>query len=450
MSIDLNTTSRDELAAAVCDEAEARGISFVRLWFTDLLGQLKSFDVSARELRTALLTGMSIDGSSVTGFNAIESSDMVALADPATLRVLPAPDEDVARLFCDINRPDGTPYEADGREILRRALRRMESLGFDTYNVGPELEFFLFRIEDGRPVPIDDGDYYTSPASDAAAQLRKEVVRALESLGIPVEYSHHEVGPAQQEISIRYADAASAADNAITYRALVREIARRHGLHATFMPKPLFGQNGSGMHTHQSLFAGGDNAFFDESDPWFLSDVARSFVAGQLRHAREIAIGLAQWVNSYKRLVPGYEAPVYTAWSRGNRSALIRVPHYQPGRELATRVEIRCPDPSCNPYLAFALLLHAGLDGIEQGYELPPAAEQNLYRLGPVERAELGIGSLPESLGEAIREAASSELFHRALGDEVAGRYLDLKRAEWDEYRVQVSTWELERYLPVL
>jgi glutamine synthetase len=447
--IDVTTHARGESIERVHREAEEAGVRFVRLWFTDLLGGLKSFDLSRRELATALDDGMGIDGSSLRGFRAINESDLVALADPATFRLLPNGAGDTARMFCDVLRPDGSPFDADSREILRAALRRMESLGFDTYNVGPELEFFLFRLEEGRPVPVDAGGYYDL-STDGSLAVRREIVLALEAMGIPVEYAHHEVGPSQHEIPMRYADALTTADNAVTYRALVKEVAARHGLHATFMPKPLFGENGSGMHTHQSLAAGGENAMFDAADPWYLSSTARSFLAGQLRHAPEIVVGLAQWANSYKRLVPGYEAPVYTAWSRGNRSALVRVPHYQPGREAATRIEIRCPDAACNPYLAFALLLHAGLDGVEHGYDLAPPVEQNLYALDATSRHALGVRSLPESLGEAVAEAERSELFHRALGEDVAGRFLALKREEWLEYRIQVSEWELERYLPVL
>jgi glutamine synthetase len=275
-------------------------------------------------------------------------------------------------------------------------------------------------------------------------------VLALGKLGIDVEYSHHEVGPSQHEIDMRFADGLRMSDNAMTYRITVKEIAMKYGIHATFMPKPLFGENGSGMHTHQSLFRDGRNAFYDPDDEYHLSAAAKSFIAGQLRHAREMSALFAQWVNSYKRLVPGYEAPVYIAWSRRNRSALVRVPMYHPGKEQATRCELRCPDPACNPYLTFAALLHAGLEGIEQGYELPPPMETNLYDLSPSERARLGIEQLPETLGEAIEEMASSELMLKALGEHVFTRYVDLKRSEWENYRVQVSPWELEQYLSIL
>jgi glutamine synthetase len=285
---------------------------------------------------------------------------------------------------------------------------------------------------------------------DAATEIRNETIAALEAMGIPIEYHHHEVGPSQHEIDMRFASALDMADHTLTYRLIVKEIAAKNGVYATFMPKPIFGENGSGMHTHQSLFKEGRNAFFDENDQWHLSDVGKAFIAGQLRHARELAAVFAQWVNSYKRLVPGYEAPVYVAWSRRNRSALIRIPLYKPGAEQATRAELRCPDPACNPYLTFAALLHAGLEGIEQGYELPPPMETNLYHLTVEERRERGIVALPETLGEAVDEFAGSDLMRRALGDHIFDNYIRLKRKEWDEYRVQLTEWELERYLKAL
>ncbi|MGN6378110.1 MAG: glutamine synthetase family protein [Gaiellales bacterium] len=440
---------REDVLRRVADD----DIKFIRLWFTDVLGRLKSFAITRDEMENALTRGMGFDGSSVTGFNAIEESDMIAMPDPTTFRVMPwrAGERSVARMICDVRTPDGEPYAADSRHVLRQALERMQGLGFDSFKVGPELEYFYFKLDDdGRPRPLDAGGYFEETPLDASVDLRKHTVLALEEMGIPVEYLHHEVGPSQHEIDVRYADGLEMADHCITYRAVVKEVAQKHGVYATFMPKPLFGVNGSGMHTHQSLFVGESNAFFDAEDSWYLSDVAKSFIAGQLRHAREISLLFAQWVNSYKRLVPGFEAPVYIAWSRRNRSALIRVPLYHPGHERATRAEIRCPDPACNPYLAFAGLLHAGLEGIERGYELPDPMETNLYELSKPERRALGIESLPESLGEAIDVAAESELVERALGPELRDRLIALKRAEWDEYRVQVTPWELERYLPTL
>ena len=425
-------------------------IKFVLLWFTDIEGHLKSFAITPAELEDALDDGMGFDGSSISGFNAIEESDMVAIPDPTTFQLMPNGGSTVGRMICDVVTPDGEPYEGDPRHVLKRALDRMRSMGFDTFNVGPELEYFLFESSDGQPTGLDEGGYFAMTTLDAATELRNETIAALESMGIPVEYHHHEVGPSQHEIDMRYASALDMADHTITYRLVVKEMAQKYGVHATFMPKPLFGENGSGMHTHQSLFADDRNAFYDAEDEWHLSEAGKAFIAGQLRHAREIAAVFAQWVNSYKRLVPGYEAPVYCAWSRRNRSALIRIPLYHPGKEQATRAEIRCPDPACNPYLTFAALLHAGLEGIEQGYELPEPMEQNLYHLTPEQRRERGIVALPETLGEAIEELAGSELARKALGPHVFSRYVELKRKEWDDYRVQLTPWELEKYLAVL
>jgi glutamine synthetase len=427
-----------------------REIRFIRFWFTDVLGQLKSFSINAAELGGAFERGMGFDGSSITGFNAIEESDMVALPDASTFAVLPwRPEEQgVARMFCDVLTPEGVPYEGDPRHVLRRALARMEGLGFDTFNVGPELEYFLFRDKGGTEV-LDEGGYFDLTTLDAGSDVRRETVLALEQLGIHVEYSHHEVGPSQHEVDMRYADALKMADDCMTYRITVKEYALKYGWHATFMPKPLFGENGSGMHTHMSLFRDGVNVFYDAEDPWCLSEVAKAFIAGQLKHAREISSIFAQWVNSYKRLVPGYEAPTYVAWSRRNRSALVRVPAHH-GQQQATRMELRCPDPACNPYLTFAVLLQAGLEGIEQGYELPEPMEKNLYHLAPEERRRLGIEQLPETLGEAIELTAQSELVLRTLGEHMFNRFIEIKRQEWEDYRVQVTPWELNRYLPIL
>ena len=440
-------TSDPKARQAVLAEVEARGIEDMLLWFTDLEGHLKSFSITRSELAGALDDGMGFDGSSITGFNAIEESDMVAIPDPATFRVLPNGLE--GRMICDIVTPDGKAYDGDPRFALRRALERMESMGFDTFNVGPEAEYFLFKDEHGTET-LDEGGYFAQTTMDAATGIRRDTIRALESMGIPVEYHHHEVGPSQHEIDIHYAGALDMADYMLTYRLIVKEVAKQHGYHATFMPKPLFGENGSGMHTHQSLFMNGRNAFFDADDKWHLSAVGKQFIAGQLRHAREISAVFAQWVNSYKRLVPGFEAPVYVAWSQRNRSALIRIPLYKPGSEQATRAEIRCPDPACNPYLTFAALLHAGLEGIEQEYELPDPMETNLYHLTAEQRKERGIVSLPETLGEAITELSQSELAKKALGGHIFDRYVELKRKEWDEYRVQLTDWEMKKYLSVL
>jgi glutamine synthetase len=451
-----NTTDPKDILSRV----EEDGIHFIRFWFTDIEGQLKSFAVGKEELEGALEEGMGFDGSSITGFNAIEESDMIAMPDADTYAVLPWRDDggegkgNVARMFCDVLVPGGEPYEGDPRFIMRKALARAEEMGFDTYNLGPELEYFYFADdevgEDGVPKILDKGGYFDLTTLDAASDLRRDTVNALKALGIPVEYTHHEVGPSQHEIDMRYAEGLRMSDNAMTYRIVVKEVAHAHGVYATFMPKPLFGENASGMHVHQSLFKGGSNAFFDADDEYHLSADAKAFIAGQLKHARELCALFAQNVNSYKRLVLGYEAPVYCAWSRRNRSALVRVPVYHPGKEQATRAELRCPDPSCNPYLTFAGMLHAGLEGIEKGYELPEPMERNLYDLTPDERAKAGIEQLPETLGEAIEIAAESELVKKALGDHIFPRYVALKREEWEEYRVQVSKWEMDRYLPVL
>jgi glutamine synthetase len=439
--------ARKDVLKRINDE----GIEFVLLWFTDIEGHLKSFAVTPSEIEGALDDGMGFDGSSITGFNAIEESDMVAIPDPDTFQLMPWREGEakVGRMICDVVTPDGRPYEGDPRYVLRRALERMKSMGFDTFNVGPELEYFLFENDKGTET-LDEGGYFAMTTLDAASDLRQQTVRALEGVGIEIEYVHHEVGPSQHEIDMRFAPALKMADNTITYRLIVKEIAKKAGFHATFMPKPLFGENGSGMHTHMSLFNEGRNSFFDEADEWHLSAVGKAFIAGQLHHAREISAVFAQWVNSYKRLVPGFEAPVYVAWSRRNRSALVRIPLYKPGAEQATRAELRCPDPACNPYLTFATLLHAGLEGIEQGYELPAPMETNLYHLTAEQRAERGIVGLPETLGEAVTELSHSDLARKALGNHVFDRYVELKRKEWDEYRVQLTQWEMDRYLAVL
>ena len=332
---------------AIVEEHQLR---FIRFWFTDILGQLKSFSINSAELDDAFENGMGFDGSSITGFNAIEESDMIAMPDPSTFAILPwRPEEQgVGRVFCDVLTPERTPYEGDPRHVLRRALDRMHGMGFDTFNVGPELEYFLFKDKNGTEV-LDEGGYFDLTTLDAGSDVRRETVIALEQLGIHVEYSHHEVGPSQHEVDMRYADALKMADDCMTYRITVKEYAMKYGWHATFMPKPLFGENGSGMHTHMSLFKDGSNAMFDADDPYFLSDIGKAFIAGQLKHARELSSIFAQWVNSYKRLVPGYEAPVYVAWSRRNRSALVRVPLYHPGKEKGHAHGAALPRPRLQP-----------------------------------------------------------------------------------------------------
>src|ERR671916_2115254 len=436
----------DDVLRRVRDEK----IPFVRFWFTDILGQIKSFAIPSEELEGVFQKGKGFDGSSIDGFNEIHESDMNAMPDPSTFAVLPWRKEHaVGRMYCDILNPDGSPYEGDPRYVMRRALGRMDELGFDTFNLGPEAEFFLFKDDQGTEV-LDKGGYFDLTTLDVASDFRRDVFFALKELGISVEYQHHEVGPSQHEIDMRYADGLTMCDHVMTYKTAVKEVAMEHGYYATFMPKPLFGENGSGMHTHMSLFRDGQNAFFDGDDEWFLSDVAKQFIAGLLVHAREISALFAPSVNSYKRLVPGYEAPVYSAWSRRNRSALVRVPLYHPGKETATRMELRCPDPACNPYLTFAVLLQAGLEWIEKGYELPEPMEKNLYHLSPDERRRLGIEQLPETLGEAIELTAESELVLRTFGEHIFNRYVEIKRQEWEDYRVQVSHWELDRYLSIL
>jgi len=435
----------------ILQQAEENKVEFIRLWFTDILGVLKSFAITVGELEDALDDGMGFDGSSITGYQDIEESDMIASPDPATFKIIPwSPEETrTARMICDVRTPDGDPYVGDPRYVLKRALERANEMGFDNLYCGPELEYFYFRGSDA-PEPLDYGGYFDLTTLDAATSLRRETILALQELGIDVEYSHHEVGYSQHEIDLRFDGALEMADKVQTYKTVVKEIATRHGVYATFMPKPIRDQNGSGMHTHQSLFSGDKNAFFDGDNEYYLSDEAQAFIAGQLRHAREISIVFAQYVNSYKRLVPGYEAPVYIAWSRRNRSALVRVPLYHPGKEKATRIELRCPDPASNIYLCFAALLHAGLEGIEKGYELSEPMERNLYDLSHDEREKMGIQSLPADLGEAIMEAENSELLYKALGDHVYTRLLEVKRAEFEEYRVQVTPHEIMKYLPIL
>jgi glutamine synthetase len=429
---------------------EDKQIKFVRFWFTDVLGNLKSFAVTPTELEGAFEEGMGFDGSSIEGFVRIEESDMVAYPDPSTFAVLPwrAGAGGAARMFCEIRTPDGKPFPGDPRNVLRKVAAKAEALGFTMY-VGPELEFFYFKDSCGTEV-LDQGGYFDLTTLDAGSDLRRDTINALHSFGIQVEYSHHEVAPSQHEIDLRFKDVLTMADHVMTYRLTVKEIAAQKGLYASFMPKPIFGVNGSGMHVHQSLFKGERNAFFDANDETNLSTVGKSYVAGLLAHIKEIALVTNQWVNSYKRLVPGYEAPVYICWSRRNRSAMVRVPLYKPGKENATRVELRNPDPACNPYLAFAAMLAAGLDGIEKGMELPPEASNNIYEMTEAERAAAGIDSLPEDLYQAIKEFEKSSFVREALGDHVCDYLIRNKWAEWNDYKTIVTPYELSRYLPIL
>jgi glutamine synthetase len=428
---------------------EERGIRFVRLWFTDVLGFLKSFTITSQELEGAFLEGMGFDGSSIEGFSRIQESDMVAHPDASTFQIIPwkleAP---VARMFCDIANPDGTAFDGDPRGVLKRQLKRAADLGF-TFYVGPELEYFYFKA-DNDPTFLDQAGYFDETPLDVGTDYRKRTVQYLESMGIPVEYVHHEVAPSQHEIDLRYTDALTMADNVMTYRLTVKEVAQEFGIYATFMPKPVAGVNGSGMHTHQSLFEGDRNAFFDGTDQYHLSKTAKSYIAGLLYHAPEITLLTNQWVNSYKRLIPGYEAPVYVCWARRNRSALVRVPMYKPGKEGATRIEYRSPDPACNPYLAFSAMLAAGLAGIESEYELPPEASNNIYEMTEAERASAGIASLPQDLHDAIGLAERSDVLREALGSHVHEYLIRNKREEWDAFKAYVTPYELERYLPIL
>jgi glutamine synthetase len=444
--------SRTEQVQYVLNKAKEYDVKFVRLWFSDILGFLKSFAVTVEELELSLTEGQGFDGSSIQGFARIDESDMVAMPDPSTFVVLPwRPREGgaVARMFCDVLQPEGGPYVGDPRYVLKRALKQAADLGF-TFYVGPELEYFYFRDSTSTPQTLDRGGYFDLTPLDIASDLRRETVLTLEEMGIGVEYSHHEVAPSQHEIDLRYTDALTMADNAMTYRLVVKEIALKHNCYATFMPKPLFGENGSGMHTHQSLFRGDRNAFFSPDTEDHLSETARQYIAGLLTHGREITAVTNQWVNSYKRLVPGYEAPIYLSWARRNRSDLIRVPVYKPGKENATRIEYRAPDPACSPYLAFAVMLSAGLEGIEKGYECPPPVEQNVYQMAEEEREALGIQQLPGDLDDAIREAENSELLKKTLGEHVFEKFIENKKIEWNQYRERVTEFELDQYLPVL
>jgi len=425
-------------------------ISFIQIWFSDILGVLKSFSIRPSELEEAMTEGMGFDGSSIEGFARIEESDMIAKPDPITFQILPwRPDEQpVARMFCDILQPDGSPYPGDPRYALKRMLAKAAEKGY-THYLGPELEYFYFKSNSGTEI-LDEGGYFDAPPLDMGNDLRRHTIFALERMGVRIEYSHHEVAASQHEIDMRYDEGLIMADKTMTLRATVKAIAMLNGVYATFMPKPIFGINGSGMHTHQSLFKGKKNAFYDAKDQYHLSAEGKSYIAGLLKHAREITGICSQWVNSYKRLVPGYEAPVYISWARRNRSALVRVPMYKPGKEVATRCEYRAPDPACNPYLAFAVMLAAGLKGIESNYPLPEPVEVDIYHLSASERERLGIQELPGSLHEAVTEVEKSALVREALGDHIFDKFLENKQIEWDRFRMHVSAYEIQRYLPIL
>ncbi|MFH0772595.1 MAG: glutamine synthetase family protein [Candidatus Omnitrophota bacterium] len=431
--------------------AKEANVKFIKLWFTDILGFLKSFAITVEELEGALDEGMGFDGSSIEGFARIDESDMMAKPDPNTFCLLPwRPKEEfaVARMFCDIVRPNGQPFEGDPRYILKQNLKRAAKLGFNFY-VGPELEYFYFK-DDKTTEPLDAGGYFDLIPPDIASDLRRDTVLILEAMGIGVEYSHHEVAPSQHEIDLRYTDALTMADSAMTYRVVVKEVAQRYNYFASFMPKPIFGVNGSGMHVHQSLFKGNSNAFFDPKDKYHLSKIAKNFIAGLLRHSKEITAITSQWVNSYKRLVPGYEAPVYISWAKRNRSTLVRIPEYKPGKEKATRVEYRSPDPACNPYLAFSVMLAAGLEGIEKEYDLMPPTEENVFELTQEERKKRGINPLPGDLYEAILETEKSSVVRKALGEHAFTIFIENKKIEWDKYRAWVTDYEIKNYLSIL
>ncbi|MFH0845773.1 MAG: glutamine synthetase family protein [Pseudomonadota bacterium] len=431
-------------------EVEEKEISFIQFWFTDVLGMLKSFAVTPSELEEGMTEGMGFDGSSIEGFARIQESDMIAKPDPSTFQLVPwrSGERPVARMFCDILNPDGTPYEGDPRYVFKRLLKKAADKGY-SFNVGPELEYFYFKNNEGTEI-LDTGGYFDTRPLDVGSTLRRETIFALQSMGIQVEYSHHEVAPSQHEIDLRYDEGLRMADKTMTYRIIVKEIARQNGIYATFMPKPMFGQNGSGMHVHQSLFQGDRNAFYDPDDSYNLSDLARHYIAGLMHHAPEITAITNQWVNSYKRLVPGYEAPVYVSWARRNRSTMIRVPMYKPGKEKATRIEFRSPDPSCNPYLAFAVMLAAGMDGIEKNIDLAEPIEEDIFEMKPAERMAHGITDLPGNLYAAILETEKSKLVREVLGDHIFNKFIENKKIEWNHYRTHVSQYEIEKYLPIL
>lgn len=437
--------TRDEVLATIKDH----NIGFVRLMFTDIAGFPKCIQLPSGELETALDNGKGFDGSSIEGFTRIYESDMVAMPDPSTFKLVTWHDGDEEGLmFCDILQSDGKPYEGDPRRVLKRVLKRLEDRNW-VFMVGTELEYFYFTNSE-YPEVLDHAGYFDLTPPDLGEDLRKKTIIALHSIGIPVEYSHHEVAPSQHELDLKYTSALTMADDTIMSKLLIKEIARKEGVHATFMPKPIYGENGSGMHTHQSIFERNRNVFFDADGQQHLSGIARAYLEGLLRHAREIALVTDQWVNSYKRLVPGFEAPVYISWARQNRSTLVRVPQYRPGHDLSTRIELRCPDGACNPYLAFSVMLAAGLKGIEDSYELRDPVESNIFAMTTEEREAHGISVLPGSLGEAVGAARKSALLPETLGKEMFDKLIANKTALWDEYRSIVTAYEMEKDLPVL
>ena len=434
----------------VLRSAQENDVKFIRLWFTDNLGNLKGFAITVDDLEDAIQQGVGFDGSSIEGFARIDESDMRAFPDPTTFTLLPwRPRQNaVARMFCDIRTPGGEPFIGDPRNALKRNLQRLAQSGF-TYYVGTELEFFYFR-DANSPDPLDHTGYFDQVSSQPASDLRRDTVLNLAEMGIPVKYSHHEVAHSQHEIDLQYTDALTMADNVITAKLVIKEMAQLRGYYASFMPKPITGANGSGMHTHQSLFRREGNAFFDPDEEHHLSLIGKRFIAGLIHHAPEITLVTNQWVNSYKRLVPGFEAPMYVSWAHTNRSDLVRVPAYKPGYESSVRIEYRAPDPACNPYLAFSAMLMAGLKGIQEQYPVPPPVEGNVFAMLPEERLARGIQSLPASLGEAISLAQESQLLHDALGEHILNSFIQNKKLEWEEYRATVTDYEISRYLPIL
>lgn len=445
------TAEEKEKIKEILRLTEQNNIQVLKLWFVDILGKLKSISVSYREFEYAMTEGMGLDGSSVEGFARVWESDLVAVPDLDTFQMFPpeftgAP---IARFFCDIKTTDGKQFEGDPRYILKRNLAEMKKAGFDQFMVGPELEYFYFK-DDKSTEPLDSAGYFDTIPLDRSYAIRRQTMQMLEKLGIRVEYSHHEVSPSQHEIDLRYAEAMKMADQVITYRTVVKQVAAANGVYATFMPKPIAKINGSGMHVHQSLFKNGSNAFFDEKDPLYLSETARQYIAGILAHVKEICSVTNQWVNSYKRLVPGYEAPAYIAWGRKNRSTLVRIPQVKAGKPNATRIECRFPDPACNPYLTFAVMLGAGLDGIKRNMKVAPITEENIFRMTPAERAAHQIDTLPAYLYEAVNYTRNSELVKKILGQHTFEKFIANKDIEWDSYRTHVSSYELERYLSTL
>ncbi|MBT8396674.1 MAG: glutamine synthetase [Gemmatimonadetes bacterium] len=432
----------------VLNYVEEYGISSIRMWFTDMMGFLKSFSITPKELKGAFEEGMGFDGSSIEGYQRIQESDMVAVPIAPTAEVLPfrSGGSRTMRMFAEIRSPDGTPYAADPRLVLQRQLSRLEDHGYTNMYLGPEPEFFYFKSEK-EPIILDQAGYFDINPVDIGDDIREVTVFALEAMGIPVEYHHAEVAPSQHEIDIRYQDALRMADSLQTHKYLVKEIARRCGVYATFMPKPLEGENGSGMHVHLSIFKNGTNAFYDQNDEHHLSVAAKQFIAGVLDHSRELAFVTNQWHNSYKRLVPGYEAPVYIAWAERNRSAAVRIPLYKPGKEVATRMELRFPDAACNPYFAFATMLAAGLDGVDRALSVPDPMTIDLYGITPIEREEMGIQALPHDLFEAVQVAEGSGFMKEVLGKDVHRKLVETKLNEVDEFRLNVSDLDLEKHL---